>query len=385
MKIFYVIVKEKGRGATAERISSQCEMISHCADTTVLKLDENTGFSPYNIIKVLKAFSTELNNSKPDIVHIYGCWNFIAACIMNIAARKKYIVAYSPYGGLHYFNRKDKNFWKVYLPKWIAFQWYMVRKPRYIIARNSKEYNQIRQYNKKSSLVIIDRELSDNEITERLQKRYQQITDENVFSFMKENEIKSFFVLLRNGVDVYVDRNKNRMQLSQEKIGRQTSREEISTIEQLEEIEIKRIFLLAEKTNVSEYISNGARLYINRNGKFEQHIKNVQANDDEFTKEYEKNDNLVDLIKTVRKNIKKKDNKAILRNIISIYLLIKYKDCDEEKLAGELDSQKLTPFTSRIEAIINELLFLEEGYMIVPATNSRKTRALKNRIFDSMK
>ena len=93
----------------------------------------------------------------------------------------------------------------------------------------------------------------------------------------------------------------------------------------------------------------------------------------------------MDLIKTVRKNIKKKDNKAILRNLISIYLLIKYKDCDEEKLAGELDSQKLTPFTSRIEAIINELLFLEEGYMIVPATNSRKTRALKNRIFDSMK
>ena len=69
-----------------------------------------------------------------------------------------------------------------------------------------------------------------------------------------------------------------------------------------------------------------------------------------------------------------------MRHLSDLYSVLRYDEMDEEKLAATLQRVHLYPFAQRICQILSESLYLDEGYMPVPALNDSKTAKIRNQI-----
>lgn len=367
MNILYISVKSRGFEARHDSVISMAKnldgKISDNGDgnikASVITYDASKQKSIKQIILYFKQIRTIINNNQSDIVHLHGCWSFIAFITILYLKRKHIITIYSPNGGLYNFNKHNKRFWKELLPKWICFQYAMLRINNYYITKDNIEANTIKRYNKTAYIATL-RKPTEN-LSNQLYCIYQTIIDANVYHYMNEKEKVTFNILLRVGIDKIADCMADTF--SQNYIGWRIKNDQIETIRTLTNQEIRHINLFAKKMKVTDVINNAFNTL--------QMTTITQSEDyNNFYINTEKNISLTKL----------KFKQDILSQLLQLYLSLKYSAFNETQLAETLRKKKLYSYIGRIEAILEEMIFLEEGYMPLPAKYDRGTKAIAKRL-----
>ena len=67
-----------------------------------------------------------------------------------------------------------------------------------------------------------------------------------------------------------------------------------------------------------------------------------------------------------------------LRHLCDLYSVLRFDEMDEDKLAVTLQRLHLLPFARRICQILRETMYLDEGYMPVPALDDSLTAKIRN-------
>lgn len=105
-------------------------------------------------IKMKKQFCNLLDEIKPDIIHINGCWMLQCSLTIFWAKRKGYPVVLSPHGMLEPWDIK-KNYWTKKLPALLLYQKHSIQKCDCLIATSDNERNNLQTlgYNKNVTIV----------------------------------------------------------------------------------------------------------------------------------------------------------------------------------------------------------------------------------------
>lgn len=105
-------------------------------------------------IKMKKQFCKLLDDIKPDVFHVNGCWTLQCSWTIFWAKSKGYRVVLSPHGMLEPWNIKKNYFWKK-LPALLLYQKKSVKECNILIATSETEKNNLLSlgYNKNVSLI----------------------------------------------------------------------------------------------------------------------------------------------------------------------------------------------------------------------------------------
>lgn len=142
-----------------------------------------------HLIRMKKQFCNLLDEIKPDIIHINGCWMLQCSLTIFWAKRKGYPVVLSPHGMLEPWDIK-KNYWTKKLPALLLYQKHSIQKCDCLIATSDNERNNLLTLGYNKSITIVPNGININGI--ECKKTW------------KENKIILFLALYRKnkGIDL---------------------------------------------------------------------------------------------------------------------------------------------------------------------------------------
>lgn len=115
-------------------------------------------------IKMKKQFCNLLDEIKPDIIHINGCWMLQCSLTIFWAKKKGYPVVLSPHGMLEPWDIK-KNYWIKKLPALLLYQKRSIQMCDYLIATADNERNNLLALGYNKNIAIIPNGINTNGIT----------------------------------------------------------------------------------------------------------------------------------------------------------------------------------------------------------------------------
>lgn len=145
-----------------------------------------------SLVKMKKQFCKLLDEIKPDIVHINGCWMLQCSLTIFCAKSKGYPVILSPHGMLEPWDIK-KNYWTKKLPALLLYQKRSIKMCNCLIATSENEKNNLISLGYNKNITIVPNGIITNKI--ECKKSW------------KENKLILFLALYRKnkGIDLLME------------------------------------------------------------------------------------------------------------------------------------------------------------------------------------
>lgn len=321
----------------------------------------------------LNALRKLINNQRPDILHLHGCWNISAAFAMRMARKKGIRTVLTPHGQLEQWIIKQK-YWKEKLPKIILYQRGIVRRAYSVIAMGRMEENGLKRlkWNSRIETVrnpLITDTVSKSETARLILGIYQKILDTDVLSIMSIATQNAIEPLIKAGL------TGNHLWLNDH---------EYEALKNPEDIDWRKMYIYAGQENIIRIIRHGMEvmglsipeLPVSDIACYypDKFSPSTPLSDDKMTVT-DDNSHIVSMIKTARKHTSLKT--LTISHIVELSSELRRCNIEDDKAAEMLDKQGLGKFTGRLMHVMADMTGLDEGFMPVPAINDNKSNKIK--------
>lgn len=296
-----------------------------------------------------------LKELQPDIVHVYGSWDYTAAIVEKQARKAGIVTTVSPLGGLSNENLNTK-FWKDKLLRLIIYQIWMVRNCTSVIAVDAKENIDIRNLKLKNRIEVLGE--TNSEWGEQLMAAYRKALDSSYQKLITKEE-KQF---VRDAVRMAVVKD-----LPDMEIGVQPN------------MSYRRIFLYAYDEDAINLLTSGTqkayltmpptldvetvKRYKNKKAKMRISLSDVEVRLKRFAIPQDRMAEIM-AVKTIAAAKKTKLKRMTLRQWTELYVLFRETDFDEELAAQELNHQGLKSVTKKIQNKLAKYYSIPQGFNI---------------------
>ncbi|WP_028896099.1 glycosyltransferase [Prevotella sp. HUN102] len=339
------------------------------------------------IITLKEDARQSMSDFNPDIVHIHACWSRKAYECLAAAIKQKRGTLYSPHWGLSPLSRKSEQPISKSIKQGL-YQRKMVEKADAVLVTSKAEKDEIEGsgWTKRIDIVgasILNKNISATAMAENIVGIYDKVINTRYRKTVENAEIHALNALLHVG-------------LRQEKQTKRLSSDDILALRKLTPQQWRKILLMADDENVREYVDIGAqRLQLdmpNIDTKAIIRYPSLSPKDDkelkdmEYSKRGDTEDAGEDLISIAHKlsNARKciEKRQFSLRHLAEIYQTVRFEEYDEDKLAVVLKQQRIFKFSRRIIQVLQDYLYLEEGFMPFEPLDDDKTKTIEEKIIN---
>lgn len=328
-----------------------------------------------------------LDELHPDIVHVHACWNFKAATWVRHAARKLYPVVISPHWQLEPYTMRHEHRIAKLLNSWF-YQRRMVEKAEALLVTTEREGKNLEALGWQKRVHVVKSSLLNNTMSMERQARdtltfYHKVIDTNYYHQMSDAEKEAVCSLLCIGT-------------SQESIRNLLSSEQISLLHTITPEQWRRMLLYADDESIHHLLLNGAE-------KLNLNLSDIDTEAiDRYLPDKPKAKGTLDTsgVRDKAVRVTSKEEKVLcdigslllaaheqykkqtlsMRHIAELYQAFKYSDYDEDQLVRITRQLGIRKFTERILQIIQEDLYISEGFLPMPTRNDRGTQRIRNTI-----
>ena len=381
MRILHYIPKKQHSGLLADYLSLLLESMDKFADATLTT-------SPAQ-------FRQAVQETRPDIIHIHGCWSMSAARMLTWAEQRGLPVVLSLHGSLMPWVWKASRMANDV--KRMASVEKAVRQADAVQVDSEMEQRRMEQLAWNPRLALVMNSLYTNRtnpgrMAAQMVTLYQKVIDSNTFRLMTADEKTAENILLRQGITP--EGHQSLLTAPPEMFGL------------FSEDDWRKVLIHAGDEHIADYVKEGAR----RLGFSLDGIVTDQV--DRFPQKLQKPDGLLPTdhlsarhaIKTkstidhLRQDEKPSETEMAIchllinvqhhlrrqslsrRHLAQLFALLRFNDYDEDKLSRMLQKLKLTKFTARLLQILQESLGLEEGYMPIEPRNDNTANLIKKQL-----
>jgi hypothetical protein len=328
-----------------------------------------------------------LDELHPDIVHVHACWNFKAATWVRHAARKQYPVVISPHWQLEPYTMRHEHRIAKLLNSWF-YQRRTVEKAEALLVTTEREGKNLEALGWQKRVYVVKSSLLNNTMTMERQARdtltfYHKVIDTNYYHQMSDAEKEAVCSLLCIGT-------------SQESIRNLLSSEQISLLHTITPEQWRRMLLYADDESIHHLLLNGAeKLNLNLSDIDTEAIDRYLPDKPKAKGTLDTSDVRDKVVRVTSKEEKVlcdigslllaaheqyKKQTLSMRHIAELYQAFKYSDYDEDQLVRITRQLGIRKFTERILQIIQEDLYISEGFLPMPTRNDRGTQRIRNTI-----
>lgn len=335
---------------------------------------------------VSKDFINCLRKTRPDVLHIHGCWNVNTAVACLLAEHYGIPVVISPHGMLAQ-DVIQQDFWKK-LPRMLTYQMRTIRHSFVLHASSEQEEKDLKSlgWKKRISLITISKnEWEQPLMVDRFAALYKKVIDTVQRNKLNEVETTCFWALL------YAD-----VASEHEAIINNVSAAEFT---KLTPENWKAIQVYAIDHGVLDNITHGAQMLSitislpvreapsrypaksilkesTRLDDFEQITATYSNSPRELALAFE----VHELYKVADKLLVSKKCPYPLVSLLSIYETMQWSEYDERIFAEIIEKMGITSFCGRIMQILAERFSLSLGYMPVDPVDDRHKRKIINNL-----
>lgn len=343
-----------------------------------------------NLLALQKRFLQLLYQLIPQVVHIHGSYYFINSRIALWSRKRGFPVVFSPYGGMNP-DFVDQEYgmrtWKL-----LSYQKKMVRNASCTLISDAKEGEYIKNEKLSERIAFIHDPRSEettnlDDYADCTLQVYQKVLDTDMGRHIDRQSQEAVSALLH-------------LCMAGENERQPLCPEDILNLRSITPKKWRDIYLYAAEQGVTAYINDGiarAQLAV---------PENEAAGINHFPLRYPKDTSPLPgdklLVKNVlsRKALERKlthtrgaertlcimlhnlhhhvkESTLSLRHLCDIYEMLRHTPFDEDKLAEHLSEQRIHTFTRRICQVLEEVAYLDLGFMPVAALNDKGTEKIR--------
>ncbi len=373
---------------TPESTTSQ-KYTRHCIGNGTSEYGEK-GWINYPALK--RRYLTLLYGLMPQIVHIHGCYDYISSKVMSWSVQRGFLVVFSPYGGMspHFIEEEyGMRTWKM-----ILYQKKM--------ATNA------------SCVVVSDKEEEAYLINSKIARRVQYIPDPRDGDYVDLDSYTSSILriyqkIIDTDMGVHLDKNSREavcallhLSLAGENERKPLCPEDILNLRAIAPRQWSNIMIFAMEQGISQYVSQGIlKAQLNLPAIDVQQIEQFPALHPKDKNKLESGQLLSDNWLLKRKARKLENVEPVakkicimlfnlqyhsqrltlsLRHLCDLYEVYRFENVDEDFLKNLLEELGLLTFARRINQVLSETIYLEHGFMPVPALDDRGTSIIRNNL-----
>lgn len=343
-------------------------------------VDSMQGKAECHVATSLAQFRPLVAKIRPDIVHLHGCWHSSIAVAAYWGKRHGARIIVSPHGQLEPWVIKEAYFTRR-LPRLMAYQRRVIANAYSVIAMGTMEQKALERFTANPRIesvlnALITSRISEKEMGEQVLAIYHKVLDSHTLELMDDTTRNILSSLIKVGIT------------GDE---RHTSSENVTEARTLtDEKRWRQILLYAFQEDMMPVVLKGIEVmdivsvpetdvaavpcYVLQNN---SQPTAITPEGEDATEQ------ALHVIKALNKDAQ--HGRLSMSGIIQLQKLLYEQEVNEDVLAEKLRIKGLDKFTSRLMALMAEKTQLDEGYMIVPSVNDRKTRQLKRIIENRLK
>ena len=330
-----------------------------------------------------------MKTSRVDIVHFHGCWRDSDFMIARKARKAGTRIVISPHGQLEPWVVKQ-DYWKSRLPRIIAYQKRIVNDAFAVVVMGKMEENCMKHlgWNTRIEVVrnsMITDTITDKEMARKMLYIYNKVMDSHTFALLGEGERLAFASLIKAGIS---------------RDARWLTDNENASISRLSACGWRRIIIHAFHTSITDTIADGIDTlgishpdikpeeipcYLpkteKRKGLFNKEIKPLPAviADDKG----DHTESFSNFIKSLHKHAGM--GHLTIKDIIETAYQMRHVSIDERLFNEKMNEKSLDKFVSSLMQIMIDYTRMEEGFLVAPPRNNRRTRRLAAMLDDEKK
>ena len=342
-----------------------------------------------NLLALQKRFLELLYNLMPDLIHVHGSYSFINSRIELWSLRRGFPVVFSPDGGMstEYIEAEyGMRTWKL-----LSYQRDMVRRASAVVAHNTQE----QEY-------ILTEKLTDRVDTIPPPPEGDPLGDEDY----SDNIIAFYHKVLDTDKGLHLDKNCHEAvsALLHLSLAGSTERqplcpEDILNLRSITPSQWRdiRVFAYSQGvlSNIDEAIGrmhlsvpesdpSQVDIFAPRHSKDTSPLPTTLIRTSSITshsieRKLQDADEVIRnacvMILNIRHHMHRRS--LTLRHLCELYALFRFDNMDEDKFATTLKSLNIYPFACRLCQVLQEIAYLDEGYMPVPALDDRGTATIR--------
>lgn len=311
------------------------------------------------------------------LLHIFGCWNHEAAKVMSKATKAGVPTVYSPLGGLEPWTMKGKNAKRKLQAT--TYQRNMTRQASAVHVGGRFEQEMFNRLKWNNKIAVIKNPaftslVSPQDMTEEMKKLYQKVFDSNVYTLMSEKATKALTHLIHAAINPKI----TNMPIA--------TKEALKNIQQIDDTDWRNICIYARDEHITDYLKKGAAVMqyhkdiivveedmrfveksryadgdvksdgvLSSNIMLKSKVEDIASDDDQA--EFE----LCMAVLNIRHEIT--HNTLPLRHVVNLAEKLLNNNYDEDLIATMLSTTGSTNFMSRLEAAMENITHLTEGFM----------------------
>lgn len=330
-----------------------------------------------------------MKTSRVDIVHFHGCWRDSDFMIARKARKAGTRIVISPHGQLEPWVVKQ-DYWKSRLPRIIAYQKRIVNDAFAVVVMGKMEENCMKHLGWNTRIEVVRNSMITDTITDKDMARkmlyiYNKVMDSHTFALLGEGERLAFASLIKAGIS---------------RDARWLTDNENASISRLSACGWRRIIIHAFHTSITDTIADGIDTlgishpdikpgeipcYLpkteKRKGLFNKEIKPLPAviADDKG----DHTESFSNFIKSLHKHASM--GHLTIKDIIETAYQMRHVSIDERLFNEKMKEKSLDKFVSSLMQIMIDYTRMEEGFLVAPPGNNRRTRRLAAMLDDEKK
>ena len=340
--------------------------VGQSISTYISMLQDNVGNDvDMETVTSLKDLKKSIYNHSPELLHLYGAWNWKNGMASLLATKKNIRYVYTPYGQLdpwvihqHYIKHK--------LPRIILYQKKIVQRAYAVIASGNIEKEKLQELNWNTHLEVlfnpcITSSITHEEFYKKLKTIYQKVLNSRVRQIMKESTKQALSILIK---------------ASQIDDIRWINEQEKSIVRETGGNEWNKIAVYAMQEQIADTITKGCNLLCIHPPVMDANQLTCYSAQDISKKsvaakrsilQIKKGANNQEIAEYFRAILELIKNKQIsVRHLIDFSYLLRFASMEEDKLLQDIEEQKQKKKFQGLMYILAEYTSLEEGFMPIP-------------------
>ncbi len=329
-----------------------------------------------------------MRDSHVDIVHFHGCWRDSDFMVARKARKSGTRIVVSPHGQLEPWVIKQ-DYWKSRFPRILAYQRKIVKEAFSIIVMGRMEEDCMKRlgWNTRIEVVrnsMITETITAKEMAIQVLYIYNKVMDSYTFSLLDDDERMAFAALIKAGIT-----NDHRWLTDDEKAG----------VSRLSPITWRRIMMHAYHTSIYDTIVDAIdtlcipnvdvkvkeiSCYLpkteKRRGLFNKETKPLPAVIADEKGDY--TDSFCKFVKTLHKHAS--IGQLSIKDIVETARQMRRVSIDEKVFNEEMKIRGLDKFVGSLMQIMRDYTLMEEGFMLMPPKNDRRTKRLSKMIDEEL-
>ncbi len=325
------------------------------------------------------------------LIHIFGCWNIASIRLLSKAHRLHIPTVYSPMGGLQpWVIRKHRSSMQY------SYQREAIRKASAVHVCSKLESDLFARLDWNSRSVLIKNPILTNLITfgqmsAAMLALYEKVLDTNARLLLDDHSRQAIGNLLELGVDKDVLFDHKHCQAMK------------ANLALLTPIQWRRVMIYAFDEKIEDILKKGLEriqfaaphIVIEQIDRFPgtrpypegelqghelcYHQPSTLSKLDESLKASETNERTL-CVQMLNLRHEVSRHAVPLRHLADIYVTLRFKDMDEDRLREIAAEMGLSDFAARLMAVLGDVMRLSEGFMPFPVKDDRAARELAQAI-----